>query len=741
MVKLAALTLRHRAGSAVATLIALAAGVMILIAMGTLVESGLRYQPTSNRYEQSAVVVANRDMTFTTKDFDGEVTRSTVTLPEGGTVPADLVGKLRAIPGITKVTADDSGTHPGRVEAISVDTGDKAVVDQVKKVAESAGVKAYTGSDKGLLEQPDGAATKNLLVTIGASFGGYVVLLIVFVVAGTIGLSVRHRRRDLALLRAVAATPGQVRSMIIAEAAWLGMTASAIGVPAGIFATSWVHNELVHRGFLAADFPIVSAVNSGLISVALMVLVAVCSALIAARRVTGIRPAEALGEAAIEPARSGKIRLVAGVLMLIGALSSSTVAVSTGGETALTGAVGMLYLFVIAVSLLAPWINGFAARLLTPALRSVFGNSGYLAGANLRANAQGMSAVLTALVLAVGFGGSVWFLQNNLERSTVTQRGDGTLADRALVSPAGLPATAAGEVAAIPGVQAVTALRRTSVLVKMFDSGEAVEAQAIDPDTATATIDPKVREGSLQDLDDTSVAVSTMRADSQKWKLGDDVKFWLGDGTPVTMRIAAIYDRGLGFGDVTLSTHTIEGHTRTNLDDQLLIRTQPGNSVDSALASITARYPGSSVVSADSLNGRLAKDLAISAWLNKLLIGVMVGYAALAAANTMVMAALARRRELSLLRLVGVTRRQVMNMVNAEQAGLLGVALVIGAAIAATTLALVVYGLTGDPLPYIPPLGWAAVLGGTTLLAFFSTILPIGRLLRVSPLEHMGNKE
>ena len=62
-------------------------------------------------------------------------------------------------------------------------------------------------------------------------------------------------------------------------------------------------------------------------------------------------------------------------------------------------------------------------------------------------------------------------------------------------------------------------------------------------------------------------------------------------------------------------------------------------------------------------------DLALGAWLNRLLIGVMVGYAALAAATTMVMAALARRRELALLRLVGVTRRQVRRMVTPNRPG------------------------------------------------------------------------
>ena len=41
----------------------------------------------------------------------------------------------------------------------------------------------------------------------------------------------------------------------------------------------------------------------------------------------------------------------------------------------------------------------------------------------------------------------------------------------------------------------------------------------------------------------------------------------------------------------------------------------------------------------------------------------------------------------------------------------------------------------------MPPLGWVAVIGGTALLALLTTVLPIGRLLRVPPIEHMGVKE
>jgi putative ABC transport system permease protein len=832
MTNLAFSMLRRRPGSVIATLLALAVGVMILTTLGVLIESGLRYRPEPQRYAATAIVVADRDITFTGKEIGGDTYKTTVSLPDGGTVPADLVEKIQQVPGVAAAVPDHSipillqavgsavghgwssaaltpyrltagteprkageivasadtklrvgqstdltiaGTahrfritgiavaeqaagddqpgavfftdsqaaalapHPGRVDAIGVittpDADQSAVAATVGQLAESVAAKAYTGDDRAKAEQAGIAAqARDILIQIGAAFGGYIVLLIICVVAGTVGLSVRHRRRDLALLRAIGATPGQVRRMLMAEAALTGLVAAIGGIPLGLLTTHWAVGELVSRGFVPAEFPMVNGALAAVAAVAVTTLFAVLATLIASRRITAIRPTEALGEAAVEPARSGKVRLGFGLVTLLGGVSSSVASIGLGGQSALAAAVGMLYLFVIAVGLLAPWINRFAANLLAPVLNKVWGTSGFLATANLKANAQGMATVLTALVLAVGFGGSVWFLQDNLQRATVEQSRDGMRAQHALVAPGGLPAKAIDELRATPGVEAVTGVRRTSVLVRIMDGAEEVPARAIDPAGADATMDLKLDQGSLSELRGDTVAVSALRASSQGWKLGEQVDIWFGDGTPKKLRIVAIYERGLGFGDVVLSRETVGAGL-----DEVLIRTAPG--AEAALAKVAAHHPTSTLVGTGELNGKLANDLALSAWLNKLLIGVMVGYAALAAANTMVMAAVARRRELALLRLAGVTRRQVKRMVHAEQAGLLGVALAIGGTIAALTLVAVVATLTGDPIPFILPLGWIAVLGGATLLAMATTILPISRLLRTPPVDHVGAKE
>jgi putative ABC transport system permease protein len=834
MSALAVKLLRHRTGPAVATLIALTVGVLILVAMGTLVESGLRFHPEPELYRSADLVVAHREVSYTAKDIDGSTETTTAPLPEGGTVDAGLIDRLRQVPGVATVAGDDrvvidsppaighglrtyaftgrliaagsapvaddevladnrlgvalggrvdltvagerrsyrvSGVtdtgapsvfftdaqaarlsaHPGRFDAIGVlaapGADRAAVAAAVRPIAAAAGATTYAGADRGQAEQSASLTARSLLIDAGSAFGGYVVLLNVFVVAGTIGLSVRHRRRDLALLRAIAATPGQLRRLLLAETALLSLLAAVLGVPAGLLAARWVYDGLVGRAFIPAGFPLAAGGLAALSAVGLAVLVAVLAALLAGRRITKIKPIEALGEIAVEPVRSGRVRLTFGLLLLLGSgTAGGFTAVLTGATAALASAVGMLYLFVIAISLLAPWINALAARLLTPALSRIWRVSGYLAGRNLRANAQGMATVLTALVLSVGFGGSVWFLQNNLERQTTTQNRDGTHADRVVVGAGmvgagmvGAGGDAATAIRRLSGVRAATGVRRTSVVVKSFGGIETVTAQAVDPTGLTTTMDLGVTAGDLADLNAGTVALSTVQASSSGWHVGDQAGLWLGDGTPATLKVVAIYRRGLGFGDVTLAKPTVAGHLARDGDDEVLIRTGPGG--DASLAAWTAAHPGSTVIDAGTRTRLIGTDLAIGAWLNKLLIGVLVGYAALAAATTMVMAALARRRELALLRLVGVTRRQIRRMVGAEQAGLLGTSVLIGATIAALTLGSIMRALTGSPIPYIPPLGWVAVLGGVTALALVTTIWPVRHLLRTPPIDSIGLKE
>lgn len=110
------------------------------------------------------------------------------------------------------------------------------------------------------------------------------------------------------------------------------------------------------------------------------------------------------------------------------------------------------------------------------------------------------------------------------------------------------------------------------------------------------------------------------------------------------------------------------------------------------------------------------------------------GFAALVAANTLVMLTLERLREFSLLRTVGAEKRQVVAVVLAEGA----VIALAGAGSGALVGCAVMVPLgekTGTPVSGLPAWVWAATLLSGAVLVWAASCAPLGRLLRVRPVE------
>lgn len=110
---------------------------------------------------------------------------------------------------------------------------------------------------------------------------------------------------------------------------------------------------------------------------------------------------------------------------------------------------------------------------------------------------------------------------------------------------------------------------------------------------------------------------------------------------------------------------------------------------------------------------------------------VLGGFAAIAAVNTLVMTVLDRRRELTMLRLVGSTRRQVMGMIRWEALLVTVVGAALGTAIALATLFPMTRGLMGES-PYIPPLLYGSFVAVTIGLGLLAAMLPARAALRTT---------
>ena len=127
-------------------------------------------------------------------------------------------------------------------------------------------------------------------------------------IASAFGLSVAQRRRDLALLRIVGATPRQVARMVRAEAALVGVAGSAVGCLLGVIWAPLLARWIASQGLSPAWFSVqltAGSVPALVIAFLAGVAVAVASVLVAALRAGRIGPTEALREAAVEPTRVG----------------------------------------------------------------------------------------------------------------------------------------------------------------------------------------------------------------------------------------------------------------------------------------------------------------------------------------------------------------------------------------------------------------------------------------------------
>ena len=475
--------------------------------------------------------------------------------------------------------------HPGQADVIGVlaDRGVSAgtLADAVRRALPAvpdrpsgAYPRVYTGAGRGAVELVGGAAGSAIVIAVSAAAGGSVLLIAALVIAGTVGLSVTQRHRDIALLRAIAATPRQVRRMVIRETTMLALVAGAAGVWPGLAGVSWLRDQFVSHGLVPATFRLHVSWLPPLVAVSAALLIAVVAAWIASLRTSRVRPTEALGETATERTGLGVVRTVLALIALAGGVTLSIVTAHAGAN-AVGVMVPAVFLLVVAVALGSPLLIRGTAMTAGRALYG-FGVTGRLAAANTATSARRLSAVVGSLVLAVALGGSIWFVPASEQHAAVEQRRAGLVAGYVVTAPApGLQPSVTTVIRHTPGIAAATGVVDSTIFPPQgADSG--YTAQGVDPGTLSRTLDLGVTSGSLAGLDGNTIAVDTQTAQALHLRVGDRFRGWFGDGTPAGLRVVAIYTRGLGFAQLTVPHDVLIGHTTARMDSAVFVATAPG---------------------------------------------------------------------------------------------------------------------------------------------------------------------
>ena len=640
---------------------------------------------------------------------------------------------------LTDAEAARLAGHPDRADAIGVLAAPG--FDAARLRAASGDAVVLTGDDRGKAEHPDLQAGREPLIAVTASFGGMALFIAIFVVASTMGLSIQQREREIALLRAVAGTPGQIRRMIAWEAVIVGLVGSLIGLWPGAVLGRELAEGLVEHGIAppnltvsAGWLPIAAAVGGGVTAALLAVLGA-------GRRAARVPPTLALADAAVEPKLLGPGRMVGGLIALAGAAPLFAVSISSSNPETVGATSQMTALFLVAAAgFLGPIVARFAASILGPPLARLSRVGGFLASSNLRTATRRFSSATTPLVLTVALSCTLLFSATTTDHAVTQERRAGLDGELAITGAGGVPPAALDDVRATPGVRSAVALTPTTLAPSLGVSDEVISATVLSGGQGGG-FDAGVTAGSLADLHGKAIALGQRRAKDAHAELGDRVAVRLGDGARTHATVVAIYSRSLGFGDALLAPELAAGHQTDRMLGTVLVKAGEPASVGRRLRALGDRYPGLRVSDRASLATVTDADREINRWLGPLFVAIIFGFTSIAVINTLVMIALQRGRELGLLRLVGGTRRQVRSMARWEAGLIIAIGLGVGLAIAATALLPLSQALTGSVRPYVPLDQLGAILGVSALLALVALTVPTRRALRTRPVEAIGLKE
>jgi len=151
---------------------------------------------------------------------------------------------------------------------------------------------------------------------VTSAFLGSAIYLSILIVGVTMNLAIQRQLKDIALVRVVGASPGQVRRAVALQVAVVTVPASVLGwllaVPAG---AAWIA-ALRARGVLPAAARLAPQVMALPIVLAIVVPTSVVGALVAAIRTARTAPSVALAEVEARRRAIGRSRVVAGATLL-----------------------------------------------------------------------------------------------------------------------------------------------------------------------------------------------------------------------------------------------------------------------------------------------------------------------------------------------------------------------------------------------------------------------------------------
>jgi len=600
--------------------------------------------------------------------------------------------------------------------------------------------------DAGDIQEGFGFLSTALLV-----FAGIAVFVGGFLIFNTFSITIAQRVREFAMLRTLGASARQVMVAVLAEAALIGLLASALGIAGGFGFVELVKSLFEAMGF---DLPVSSLrleLSMVLIAGAVGLGTTVLSALVPALRATRVAPLEALRESggSLESAeRTGRRRAtIAAILTLLGVVLIG-LGLFAGGEVEAVLSqlgLGLVFLFVGLAMLGGRFVPPLASAIGWP-IQRLRGVTGRLARENSQRHPGRTATTAAALMIGVALVVFVGVFSSSLKASiteTLDKQfaGDVSILNKDGFSP--IPARVSEEVAAIDGVGVVSPLASVPARIDPLD--EEILLAGLEPMGLNEITNLDWVEGSddtLTELGATGALIEDGWAEDNDVAVGDRIEVIGPGGDVVAATVAgSVRDAaGLFVQTVALPRATVRDEFGTRDDFMSLIGFAPGADAEATRARIETlveeRFPNTEVQDQEELKASQSAQIDQIVMLIYVLLGLSVIVSVFGIVNTLALTILERTRELGMLRAIGTSRRQVRRMVRYESVinALLGT--VVGTVIGLLLAAAAVTALEDEGLILSIPVGLPiVVLIAAIGLGVLAAIGPARRTSRLNVIE------
>jgi putative ABC transport system permease protein len=690
-----------------------------------------------------------------TFDSDDHALGDTITvLGKGPPRPLTLVGTttygdVGGLPGVTTVAVTDgtaqelfaeAGAYDGVLVASDGSVSADALSDRISAtLGDPARFEVVTGATDTANSKADLKEALGFFNTFLLAFAYIALFVGMFIIYNTFSIVVAQRARDMAMLRAIGASRAQVVGSVVFESVAVGVVASATGLGVGVLMSFGLRALLSAVGLEVPSGSIVIAPSTVITAFGVGTAITVASALVPAVRSSRVKPIAALRDVAIDVSGSSAARTGIGLAVVGLGVASFTAGIFGAGSALVLIGLGTVAT-IIGVFVLGPVIAKPLMHLMGAPIQAVSGTTGRLARENAKRNPKRTSATAAALMIGVALVGFITILASSFKAAISDTLAVSLTADYVVASGSfgntGLSPEIEADLSALAEVAAVSPVRSSPIEV---DGASSVLA-AVDTRTIGPVADLGVTAGRLADVTGASVAVEDRKAKADGLTVGDTLMMTFARTGPVELTVRALIDRPPPGSDgvvYVVGLDTYEANVTDQFDRQVFVNVAEGVSAiqaKAAIESVLARWPNGELHDQAAFEESVAGEIDIILNLIYGLLGLAIVIALIGIANTLALSVHERRRELGLLRAVGMTRSQIRSAIRCESVMIALMGTILGFALAVAGAWGIINAIEADrPIPLVVPPGQLTAI--VALASVAGVLAAVGPARRAAKLD------